>query len=171
MKEKLQELYIQLKFLGLEKFANLLDFEKKILISPSELDDENLVRLKKYIDEADAHPEFEGYNLVKGEAYDINRKAILDDKGVVVGFMTPRIDGGFWRTGAIYIDSNMRGFGFAKRAIVKFFQDSNHRPAKVWISDLNFESQRAFEGAGFKKGNRRDIGNSDNDKGFDYYLF
>ena len=145
----------------------------RILVKPSELDEDNLLRLKDYLDAADEHPEFRGLDLVKGEHRDKLRLAILDDnddKRNVIGFMTPRFNDGYWRTGAIYTDPKVRGSGYALRAIKEFFSDPSHLPARVWISDENKRSQNAFIGAGFKMGEKRDIGNSPEDKGHNYYL-
>ena len=144
---------------------------KEALLKTSELDLSEYERLLKYIDAADQHPEFAGYNLVKGAERDNRRRAITDNKGTVVGFMTPHKDGDYWRTGAIYTDPSTRGKGFARRAIIKFFSDPNHRPARVWIADINRQSQRAFTGAGFVRGNRRDVGDQEDEKGHDYYLY
>ena len=144
---------------------------KKALLSASELDPLEEERLSEYIDAADQHPEFEGANLVKGEERDKRRLVITDNDGRVVGFMTPHKDGDYWRTGAIYTDPSTRGKGFARRAIIKFFSDPNHRPARVWIADINRQSQRAFTGAGFVRGKRRDIGDQEDEKGHDYYLY
>ena len=142
----------------------------RILVKPSELDEENLLRLKAYLDAADDHPEFRGYDLVKGEHRDALRLAILDDEGNVIGFMTPRLDDGYWRTGAIYTDPKVRGSGYALRAIREFFSGSSHRPARVWISDENKRSQNAFIGAGFEMGEKHDMGDNPEDKGHNYYL-
>jgi len=143
---------------------------REVLVKASELDPAGTERLLTYVDAADQHPEFAGYDLVKGPERDSTRLAITDDAGVVVGFMTPRFDRGFWRTGAIYTNPADRGKGFARRAIIDFFSDPAHRPARVWIADVNRQSQRAFTGAGFVKGAPRDIGPSPSDKGHDYYL-
>ena len=140
------------------------------LVRQSDLDSRQAQHLKIYIDDADNHPEFKGYDLVKGPERDSSRLAILDDLGNVVGFMTPRLDRGYWRTGAIYVDPGLRGKGFAKKAIIEFFSNPNHRPAKVWIAEQNKESQRAFQGAGFVRGNRRDLSPAPEDRGHDYFL-
>jgi RimJ/RimL family protein N-acetyltransferase len=142
----------------------------RILVKPSELDEDNLLRLKDYLDAADDHPEFRGYDLVKGKHRDALRLAILDDEGNVIGFMTPRLDRGYWRTGAIYTDPKVRGSGYALRAIKEFFSDSSHRPARIWISDENKRSQNAFIGAGFEMGEKRDMGDNPEDKGHYYNL-
>ena len=143
---------------------------KEGLIDASGLDFPEKERLLKYIDAADQHPEFAGYDLVKGAEKDKRRLAITDDDGRVVGFMTPHKDRGYWRTGAIYTDPNARGKGFARKAIIEFFSNPKHRPARVWIADINKQSQRAFTGAGFVRGDRRDIGKYPDEKGHDYYL-
>jgi len=142
---------------------------REALVKPSDLDDQQLERLSQLLDDADLHPEFAGYDLVKGSEKDQLRLAILNDKEVV-GFMTPRFDRGYWRTGAIYADPAMRGGGHMRRAIIEFFSNPSHRPARVWIGEDNIGSQRAFLGAGFKRGGRRDIGDGPGDKGHDYYL-
>jgi GNAT superfamily N-acetyltransferase len=143
---------------------------REALLKASDLDADGAARLLKYVDAADRHPEFAGYDLVKGPERDSARLAITDDSGVVVGFMTPRFDRGFWRTGAIYTDPAARGKGYARRAIIDFFKGPAHRPARVWIAENNEESQRAFTRAGFVRGERRDLGPSPSDKGHDYYL-
>jgi len=143
---------------------------KEGLLDPSKLELPEKERLLKYIDAADQHDEFRGYNLVKGADRDKRRLAITDDNGRVVGFMTPHKDRGYWRTGAIYTDPNARGKGYARKAIIEFFSDPEHRPARVWIADTNRQSQRAFTGAGFVRGDRRDIGEHPDEKGHDYYL-
>ena len=143
---------------------------KEGLLDASELELPEKERLSAYIDAADQHPEFAGYDLVKGADRDKKRLAITDDDGRVVGFMTPRKDGRYWRTGAIYTDPNARGKGYARKAIIEFFSNPKHRPARVWIADINRQSQRAFTGAGFVRGDRRDMGEHQNDKGHYYYL-
>ena len=152
-------------------FENVDETARNILVKASDLDEDNKERLKQYIDAADEDPEFAGLDLVKGSERDNNRLAILDDEGIVVGFMTPRFDDrGYWRTGAIYIYPEGRGKGYAQRAIKEFFRDGSHQPARVWISDNNNSSQRAFVGAGFKKGSPRAVGPGPDDQGHDYYL-
>ena len=127
-------------------------------------------KMQELIDAADLHPEFAGYDLVRGPTRDAARLFITNEMGEPVGFMTPRKDSGFWRTGAIYVDPAARGKGYAKQAIIDFFSDPNHRPARVWIADNNTESQRAFTAAGFEVGEQHDLGASDSDKGKHYYL-
>lgn len=151
-------------------FENVDETARNILVKASDLDEKNKERLEKYINDADVHPEFAGFDLVKGSERDNIRLAILDDEGIVVGFMTPRHDRGYWRTGAIYTDPEVRGKGYAKRAIEEFFKDGSHQPARVWISDNNKRSQRAFVGAGFKKGSPHAVGAGPDDQGHDYYL-
>ena len=153
-----------------ENRSNLSFLVKEMIIKQSDLDAENLKILQGYINAADEHPEFAGYNLVKGAEKDAIRLAILDDFGKVVGFMTPRFDRGYWRTGAIYTDPSVRGKGFAMKAIIEFFSNPFYRPARVWIADINTQSQRAFTGAGFIKGERRNLSDNPADMGHDYYL-
>jgi RimJ/RimL family protein N-acetyltransferase len=137
------------------------------LLKPHELNDSQLQQLHQLVDQADEHPEYKGLNLVKGN--DKYRLAIVNNQKVV-GFLTPRKDFNYWRTGAIFVDSEYRRNGYAQKAIQKFFQNPNYRPAKAWISNNNLSSQKAFTKAGFKIGNRRDLSDNDNDKGHDYYL-
>jgi hypothetical protein len=137
--------------------------------SHHQLNDEQKNQLNKLLDGADAHPEFAGYNLVKGEDKDEARLVIINNDNVV-GFLTPRFDRGFWRAGAIFIGDDFRGKGFARKAISHYFSDSSKRPARVWIADDNKDSQNAFISAGFEKGERRDIGPLDSDRGCNYYL-
>ena len=139
------------------------------LKSHHQLNDEQKNKLNKLLDGADTHPEFAGYNLVRGEDKDEARLAILNNNNVV-GFLTPRFDRGFWRTGAIFIGDDFRGKGFARKAISLYFSDSSKRPARVWIAESNIDSQNAFISAGFEKGERRDIGPLDSDRGHNYYL-
>ena len=139
------------------------------LVKPSGLNDQQLDRLSQLLDDADLHPEFSGYDLVKGSEKDQLRLVILNNKEVV-GFMTPRFDRGYWRTGAIYADPAMRGGGHMRKAIIEFFSNPDHRPARVWIGEDNLGSQRAFLGAGFERGGRRDVGDGPGDRGHDYYL-
>ena len=150
--------------------SKLRQLIREELVKQADLNDEQRKKLSHLLDDADQHPEFSGYDLVKGQDRDANRLVVLDDAGVVVGFLTPRFDKGFWRAGAIYADPSMRGKGHMRRAIIEFFSDTQHRPARVWIADGNRESQRAFIGAGFEKGARRDVGETATDKGHDYYL-
>jgi len=126
--------------------------------------------MQELLDAADEHPEFAGFGLVKGPERDAVRLFFTNERGEPVGFMTPRKDGGYWRTGAIYVSPAARGKGYAKRAILEFFGDSNHRPARVWIADVNADSQRAFLAAGFEVGEQHDLSDSPNDKGKHYYL-
>jgi hypothetical protein len=150
--------------------AQLRNLTRETLARQSDLNDQQLERLSQLIDDADTHPEFAGYDLVKGPERDAIRLAVLDDEGEPVGFMTPRWDRGYWRTGAIYADPSRRVPGLMRSAIIEFFSDPEHRPARVWIADDNLRSQRAFTGAGFNRGARRDIGDAPTDKGHDYYL-
>jgi len=143
---------------------------KKVLLSASDLDPLGKERLLEYIDAADQHPEFAGANLVKGKERDERRLAITNNDGCVIGFMTPQKNLDYWRAGAIYIDPSARGKGFARKAIIEFFSNPEHRPARVWISDINKQSQRAFIGAGFIRGDRQDIGEHESEKGCHYYL-
>ena len=140
------------------------------LVNQDDLNDDQLRKLSQLLDDADQHPEFSGYDLVKGQEKDARRRVVLDAEGEVVGFLTPRFDRGFWRAGAIYADPSTRGKGHMRQAIIEFFSDAQHRPARVWIADDNVPSQRAFTGAGFEQGARRDVGESAADKGHDYYL-
>ncbi len=134
-----------------------------------ELDEGQKDQLRDLVDDADVHPEFSGYGLVKGEEKDRARLAIISEEGVV-GFLTPRFDRGFWRTGAIFVGDQFRGKSFAKKAIATYFSDPSKRPARVWIADYNKSSQGAFISAGFERGERRDIGQAEDEKGSNYYL-
>jgi len=140
------------------------------LIRQSEVSPEHSDLIASLLDAADSHPEFKGYDLVKGPERDVARLIITDEMGTPVGFMTPRFDRGFWRTGAIYTHPDVRGKGYARKAIIEFFSDPSHRPARVWIADMNPESIRAFTGAGFIQGERHDLSQSPADKGKYYEL-
>lgn len=139
------------------------------LTKPASLGNQGIERLNSLLNDADRHPEFAGLNLVKGPEKDAARFVILDDSGNPVGFMTPRFDRGYWRAGAIYVDPSARGKGYARKAISEFFNDPSHLPARVWIADINKESQRAFIAAGFREGERRDLSELPEDKGSHYY--
>ncbi len=67
----------------------------------------------------------------------------------VVGFLTPRKEHDYWRTGAIYIDKVYRSHGYGSKAVSVFFSDKEKGFAL--IEPDNYSSQRAFEKAGFKK--------------------
>lgn len=149
--------------------SRLRQFIREELAKPESLDDQGLDRLNQLLDDADSHPEFAGLNLVKGPEKDAARFVILDDSGNPVGFMTPRFDRGYWRAGAIYVDPSARGKGYARKAISEFFDDPSHLPARVWIADINKESQKAFIAAGFWQGERRDLSALPEDKGRHYY--
>jgi len=102
----------------LENWNNYLK-ENKSDISFKKLKDLNDYQLKELnslTDEADAHEEFSGFNLVKGQEYDSRRIVFLLGNNVV-GFMTPREETRFgknrWRTGAIFVSKNFRGMGIA----------------------------------------------------------
>jgi hypothetical protein len=153
------------------KFEKLLrSLIREELIRQSEVSPQYSELLASLLDSADSHPEFSGYNLVKGSERDSARLIIADERGVPVGFMTPRFEDGFWRTGAIYTEPRSRGKGYAKKAIIEFFSDPSHRPARVWISDNNQESIMAFTRAGFVQGDRKDWSDSPADKGSYYEL-
>lgn len=149
--------------------SRLRQLIREELAKPESLDDQGLDRLNQLLDDADRHPEFAGWDLVKGPERDSARLVILDDSGNPVGFMTPRFDKGYWRTGAIYVDPSARGKGYARKAIIEFFGDPSHQPARVWIADVNRESQRAFLAAGFELGERRDLSELPQDRGSHYY--
>ena len=143
--------------LSLTKEADLIDAiifkvaqdndSKIYLLKPNELSSEENEKLLEMLDAADNHPEFKGFDLVKGETYDDRRLIIMGD-GEVVGFMTPRKEGDYWRTGAIYIIPSERGKGYGSAAIRTFFKDKS---GKIWIADKNEESKRAFQASGFEK--------------------
>lgn len=136
---------------------------------PKDLNAYQRKQLATLLDEADAHEEFSGYDLVKGKDYDARRIAFLwgDD---VAGFMTPREEDRFgekrWRTGAIFVDKNLRGMGIAPKAIAEFFKD---KKGYAWISNKNTSSQKAFSDAGFRKGEERNVGDSELDQGHNWY--
>lgn len=70
--------------------------------------------------------------------------------GKVVGFFTPREDpGGYWRTGAIYVQPEHRGKGLASKAIREFFKG---KKGKAFIEHENAASRRAFTAGGFTQG-------------------
>lgn len=71
----------------------------------------------------------------------------------VVGFLTPRKDGDYWRTGAIYIVPKYRNNRYGAAAVVSFFSDK--QKGLSLIEPDNYPSQRAFASAGFK--HTRDI--------------
>ncbi len=141
------------------------------LIRQSEVLPQHFDLMASLLDAADSHPEFKGYDLVKGPERDAARLVITDETGAPVGFMTPRFDRGFWRTGAIYTHPEVRGKGYAKKAIIEFFSNPSHRPARVWIADMNLSSIGAFTSAGFVQGGRHDLSQSPEDKGKYYELY
>jgi len=61
--------------------------------------------------------------------------------------MTPRKDGGHWRTGAIYVLPAYRSLGIATKAIKLFVRD--HHPTVSVIETTNTASMKAFDAAGF----------------------
>lgn len=127
-------------------------------------------QLQTLLDLADDHPEYKGYGLVKGHAYDAARIPILDGQDIV-GFFTPRFDRGYWRAGAIFVSPNNRGKGHATGAIKQYFGGNpNKRPARVWIATYNTPSQNAFAKAGFVKGDYYEAGNKPLEQGHYYYL-
>jgi len=155
----------------LENWNNYLK-ENKSDISFKKLKDLNDYQLKELnslTDEADAHEEFSGFNLVKGQEYDSRRIVFLLGDNVV-GFMTPREETRFgknrWRTGAIFVSKNFRGMGIAPKAIKEFFKD---KKGYSWISNQNKASQNAFSSAGFIKGEERNVGDSPLDQGHNWY--
>lgn len=79
----------------------------------------------------------------------------IEVNGSIVGFMTPRKSGDTWRTGAIYIDPEHRGKGFATSAIVSFF--SNKKSGIALVEPHNEASQRAFSKAGFGEEKTKNI--------------
>ena len=103
------------------------------------------------LDRAEDDPEFKGYNLIKGKA-----QTPIYDNGTVVGFMIPRQEpDGVWRTGPIWIDPEFRSRGLASKAIADFSKGKN---VKCWIADYNLPSIRAYEKAGFSKGEEKTMG-------------
>jgi RimJ/RimL family protein N-acetyltransferase len=128
-------------------------------------------QLLSLLDQANEHPEYKGYNLVKGDHYDAARIAIADDCGNIVGFLTPTFQKGYWRAGAIFVSPEQRGKGYATKAIIKFFHGNlTKRPARVWIAEYNTPSQKAFIKAGFLKGERYNAGDDILQIGHYYYL-
>lgn len=71
--------------------------------------------------------------------------------GVLVGFLTPRQDKSYWRTGAIYIHPKYRGQQYAARAVEQFFADKDRGIAM--IEPDNYQSQQVFKKCGFTKHN------------------
>lgn len=71
---------------------------------------------------------------------------IIDNE--LVGFLTPRLDKGYWRTGAIYIKPEYRGKGYGGMAVEKFFSDKPNGFA--FIDPRNISSRKSFERAGLK---------------------
>lgn len=136
---------------------------------PEDLTEEQQEKLESLLDDADAHEEFSGYDLVKGSEYDERRIAfLLEDE--VVGFMTPRKEDRFggdrWRTGAIFVDPKFRGKRIAPAAMKQFFKD---KKGYAWISKENTSSQNAFRLAGFTQGEERNVGDSPLDQGYNWY--
>lgn len=134
-----------------------------------ELTPEQKQKLNSLLDQADSHPEFSGGGYVKGEEKDKQRLvAIIGDE--VVGFMTPRFqqESGYWRAGAIFIDPEHQGRGYAAQMLGSFFEDSKHLPARVWISNTNKSSQGAFSKAGFIKDKEKNLSDDPNDRGFNW---
>lgn len=160
------ELYNLLKLSNtFYKFASLIK-----LLKPNELNEEQNKELTKLLIEASNHQEFKDTPYVLGEDNDKRRLIILNEENVVVGFLTPRFDSGYYRTGAIYTNPKYRGFGYASKAIIEFYKD--HRPGRVWIADYNTDSKRAFARAGFDMNNplRKDLSSDEIDKGCYYFL-
>lgn len=143
--------------------------QELIFKKPEELDDDQKKKLEMLLNKADEHEEFSGSNLVIGPEYDSRRIVfLLGDQ--VVGFMTPReenrFNGNRWRTGAIFVDEEFRGKSIAPSAIKQFFKD---KKGYAWISNNNISSQRAFQAAGFEKGNERNVGDSPFDQGYNWF--
>ena len=147
----------------------LLESNNLSLVSTKDLNVNQKRTLENLLDDADKHSEFTGGNYVKGEDKDRQRVvALLGDE--VVGFMTPRFqpESGFWRSGAIYIKPTHQNKGYASIMLQRFFNDSTHLPARVWIANYNISSQKAFSKAGFKKDKERNLSNQPNEQGHDW---
>lgn len=96
------------------------------------------------LNDADNDKELSGY--VHPENESLNRLAIIHNNEMV-GFMTPRKEGEFYRTGAIYIKPEHRSKGLGTAAIKEFFKD---KQGKTLISDKNPASLKAYLNAGFQ---------------------
>lgn len=83
-------------------------------------------------------------DVVGGESSE--RFGIFSNQNLV-GFMSPRKDGNWWRTGAIFIHPDFRNQGIGSKAIQKFFSDKESGLALV--EPHNISSRKAYERAGF----------------------
>jgi len=90
-------------------------------------------------------PAIEGTVLKAGGAY----RAPIYDGDDVVGFFTPREEGGTWRLGPIFVMPEHRGKSLAISAVREFMDG---RPGRAEIDGDNEASQKLFEAAGFTKG-------------------
>jgi ribosomal protein S18 acetylase RimI-like enzyme len=78
-----------------------------------------------------------------------NRVPIKSEDGKqVVGFFTPRTDGGTWRVGAVYVHPEHRGKGLASAAVKGFMSG---KKARAFVAHDNTSSRKMLERAGFAK--------------------
>lgn len=147
----------------------LMENQSLSLKKSNDLNVSQMNDLLDILDEAEAHPEFHGYGLIHGDVFNRRRLVIVIDQQAV-GFMTPRFEDGYWRTGAIFVSKKYAGKGYGRDAIKTFFSDVLKRPARVWIADENIQSQKAFKSAGFVLGQKKDLSDLPQDFGHMWHL-
>jgi len=92
---------------------------------------------------ADKDPEISGFVYPEED----RERAGIYFNNELVGFMTPRMESGLWRVGAIYISPDYRGKGIGSKAIIKFFEDKDASQVPIGVN--NAPAQKAFTKAGF----------------------
>lgn len=93
---------------------------------------------------------------------------ILEKDSEYIGFYCPRLEGGYWRSGTIYLAKKHRGKGYMSSILKTFF--SNHTPAAAWISNSNENSKKLYTKLGFTKGKDYNLSAAPIDNGSWYYL-
>jgi len=86
------------------------------------------------------------------------RRIPIHHMGKVVGFITPRKEGKYWRAGATYVSPSYRGKDLASKAISDFFSNKN---GIAYIEPGNDSSKRAFSKAGFVETGIKTMSNGD----------
>lgn len=93
--------------------------------------------------EAENDPRLKGVVLSR-----IGQQVSISVGESVVGFLTPRKEHDYWRTGAIYIDKVYRSHGYGSKAVSVFFSDKENGFAL--IESYNYPAQKTFQKAGLK---------------------
>jgi len=96
--------------------------------------------------QAEEHRETQGY------AYNKIEKLLIEFDNIPIGFLSPRLEKGYWRVSAIFIIEPYRNCGLGTKVVQDFFSD---KKGKAVISEKNIASQTIFSKSGFIKSDRK----------------